>query len=110
MLAHRGDRIEAHPGPPVGRFPLPHGRSVAPTPAGRTLATYGAQAWVYAHRTAASSAPVSSICTLRTEDGATTNLDPLPPTPLALTPHDGAVRRPRAPGVPTSTSTASSQR
>ena len=87
-LVHRGGRIEVHPGPPAMRVRLPHGRSVAPTLAGRTLATFGPDAWVRAHRAADTSAPLAAICTLRPDEGADSEIAPLPPTPLALVPHD----------------------
>ena len=98
-LGARGTTIEAHPGPPLFCVPLPAGRSVADPRIGRTLATFGSEAWVGAHRAATSAMPLASICTLRTDDDHGT-LAPLPPTALALSRYDLRATTQRRPARP----------
>lgn len=81
-LSRDGDRIVAHPGPPVMNLP-----AGAPQPAGTSLATIRGETWIAVDGCARDAGPVAAVCVIDRRPGLDTALVPGPAGPLDLLAH-----------------------
>ena len=85
MLERSGERLVAHPGPPV--MNLPRAGSTRVEALGEELAVLGDEAWVAVRNGARESRPPAAVVLLARAPGRRTQIVGLSPSPLPLLPH-----------------------